>query len=814
MATIQDQIAWEDTMIDRGVTRFRVQQDKATDSRAHETSAGSRLLRSYVLQVSDQITMYLNREHPARKWKRMSPAAKLLKAVDADKVAMFALREVIGSLFSPTGSTIQSICVNIGMSCEDELRFSKFQTDYKEYYDALIRDFERKRTTSYSHKRRVLSDRGKSQGLEWQTWTRDDCFSVGALVLSLLMEVCDLVEKVKVQRKGRGHNVALKATQECLDWIGDHNTVMELTSPDRMPCVVPPADWISPIDGGYYSPRLRARTPLVKSRQKDAEREQLFKDAVMPVVYKSINQAQRTPWRVNKMILMIMQAVWERNLECGMPRLDPYEIPTCPLSSDVNVGDLENGCPEHVAFNEWKAAARELYTMEKERVAKNLALVRTLRLARELEEHSSIWFVYQVDFRGRMYSATSGLSPQGTDQSKALLEFSTGSPLENDEGVYWFIANGAAKFGFDKVSFDDRVRYMLGRSREWKEIADNPIGNRGWAEADKPFQFLAWCFEFSEWSKLSDHGRGHEYRSHLPVGMDGSCNGLQHFSAMLRDPIGGAAVNLTPSDKPADIYQTVADVTYAKVRQLAVQGDGAANNWIKQLGKSMSRKLTKHPVMTLPYGSTPQACTGEIFKWVTENASFPKNTAFRHSLWLTPLLWDSIGETVLAARAAMTWLQNSSADITDAELPLSYRTPLGFPVHQSTRKMVLREIETQIGGRLRLKLATDTKEFDKRKQRQGSAPNFVHSIDATHLYMAIDKMGDTDYAMIHDDFGVPANRVAEFRRVIQETFYDLHSNNDLLAAFQDEHPDVSLPPMPDRGDLDLSGVLSSPYFFG
>ena len=145
---------------------------------------------------------------------------------------------------------------------------------------------------------------------------------------------------------------------------------------------------------------------------------------------------------------------------------------------------------------------------------------------------------------------------------------------------------------------------------------------------------------------------------------------------------------------------------------------------------------------------------------------------------------------------------------------MSYKTPLGFPVHQATKKMKLREIETQIGGRLRLKLATNTVQLDKRKQRQASAPNFVHSIDATHMYMAVCAMGDTDFALIHDDFGVPPNRTAEFRRIIQETFYELHTSNDVLADFQDNHSEVSLPPLPEKGSLDLSLVMKSDYFFG
>ena len=47
------------------------------------------------------------------------------------------------------------------------------------------------------------------------------------------------------------------------------------------------------------------------------------------------------------------------------------------------------------------------------------------------------------------------------------------------------------------------------------------------------------------------------YVCNLPVHQDGSCNGLQHYAALGRDALGGAAVNLTPSEQPQDVYTGV-----------------------------------------------------------------------------------------------------------------------------------------------------------------------------------------------------------------------------------------------------------------
>lgn len=45
-------------------------------------------------------------------------------------------------------------------------------------------------------------------------------------------------------------------------------------------------------------------------------------------------------------------------------------------------------------------------------------------------------------------------------------------------------------------------------------------------------------------------GNPAEFISRLPVQIDGSCNGLQHYAALGRDLAGGQSVNLLPCDMP------------------------------------------------------------------------------------------------------------------------------------------------------------------------------------------------------------------------------------------------------------------------
>lgn len=814
MNDMERQLNWESDMISRGVHRFRAQQSQAEKSRGHETSAGSRLLRSYVLGISDHIKEYLARRE------RRSKYAKLLDTLDVDKISMFALRQIIQTIFD-SDAPIVKICSRIGRACEDELRFVHFQTEYKEYYDSLIRDFERKNTTSYSHKRRVLINKGADKGLEWRDWTDEVTFGAGALVVKLLLESCDLVEK-SIVRNGKKTVAFLRPTDACVEWIKKHDAVMELTSPDRMPCLIEPADWVNYQDGGYYTPELRTITPMIKMKDLRGKRHALYRDAELASVQTAINGLQRTAWQINTRVYETLHTVWSKNLGCGLPRAEPYEFPDCPLAPGEKPLDIKDVSKQE-AFEEWKAVTRELHTMERERRAKNLSIIRSMRMAKEMSTIPEFWYVYQCDFRGRVYCSSAGLSPQGEDTAKGLLQFGRGKALGSDEGVNYFLINGANKFGFDKGNYQERITFITDRATDWQLVAADPIRHRElWAEADKPYQFLAWCFEFSDYVELSN---GHEYVSYLPVGLDGTCNGLQHFSAMLRDEIGGAAVNLVPADKPQDIYQTVADVCTDKLNVIVTsnEDDHAARNWLRSFDQNvMPRKLSKKPVMTLPYGSTQRACTDSIYQWAfTEKRDkFHKNTIFKHSIYLTPLLWGSIGEVVVAARAAMDWLQECSGILAKENHPLLYTSPLGFPVLQSTMKIKTKRIRTQIAGDLKITLASRTNQLDARKQKQGSSPNFVHHIDACHMMMTIlacMDVGIADFAMIHDDFGTHACDAAKMQKAIRETFVKLYTDNDVLLNFKrvhEERYDIELPDLPPIGSLDISVVLQSDYFFG
>jgi DNA-directed RNA polymerase, mitochondrial len=57
--------------------------------------------------------------------------------------------------------------------------------------------------------------------------------------------------------------------------------------------------------------------------------------------------------------------------------------------------------------------------------------------------------------------------------------------------------------------------------------------------------------------KAVDSGDPENFLSGLPIHMDGSCNGLQHYAALGKDEEGGRQVNLIQSPQPQDVYTGV-----------------------------------------------------------------------------------------------------------------------------------------------------------------------------------------------------------------------------------------------------------------
>lgn len=818
--SIERQLELEQQMIDSGAEAYiKAQREAEEAGRGHELDYSRRMMHEFILPLTEALQTWMDHRGPGK----LGRARGLLKQIDPAKAMFIAMRALFGS-FTRESSPVE-VANTIGRMVEDEIRFTAFQRDHGALYKTIQDDFKRKHTQDYRFMHRVLTHE-LNKKMVWQAWSPVERVDAGTKLLDIILTNTDLV--IKVERRAKARPVTeLHPSPEALKWIEEHETFKQFMYPEKLPCIIPPDEWTEIRQGGYYSPVLRQSTPMIKTTLPKE-----FVDANdWTKVMRSINRIQNVPWQVNEQVLNIVREVWNQSLRIGMPPSQPLKPSRCPVDG-IKVEDMT---PEQQAvFQDWKHEASAVYTAERERVSKSFQVARIMRLAAEYNKHPEFWYVWYADFRGRLYTATAGFSPQGPDLAKGLLKFSKGKPL-GKRGFYWLKVHGANRYGYDKASYDERAAWVDARTEEFIRAANDPLSYRDtWANADKPYQFLAFLFEYAEALGLEKVGVPIErYVSYLPIGLDGSCNGLQNFSAMLRDPIGGAATNLVPGDAPADIYAQVALVTERKVKEwlihannpLASITDGDRSEALifaaKWLQFGIDRKLCKRPVMTLPYGATRQSCTQYLFQTILEKNKehFGAGMNFKAAVWLTPLVWAAIGEVVVAATEAMSWLQKCATAMNRIDQPIKWTTADGFVAWQHSREIETVKIETQLAGRFQVRVGHHTDKIDKHAQRNGMSPNFVHSCDATHLRMTVlnmEKRGVTDLALIHDDYGTHAADTDTLHRVIRETFVELYGQNDPLSVFKDEceASGADVPEMPPRGTLDLNDVLKSEYFFG
>lgn len=782
-----------------GVRRHRQRRQRLLErGRAAETGALRDTVTGLLNPVAEAVEKAITpRQTPGR----YRVGTDKLRGLAPHISAYIALRTCMNKL----GTSVNTIASQIGGLVEDELRLKQFQALAPGLFHVVNSRIEK--SGDYRYKRRVLlhAEGQADERLEWEPWTKAEKLQVGAILVDTVVQTTKLVELRRVSYGKHNTPVELHATPEMQTWIEYREAVCEVMRPWLLPMIEEPRDWTEPDNGGY----LEVRFPLVK-HAKGAYLETL-RQTDMPQVYKAVNRLQATPWRVNPRVLEVAEELWSTNLTVpGFPDREDTPLPEKPADIATN----------EEARKLWKRAASAVHQENALRISSYVSTDQLLGVAAMFSEHPTIWFPWQLDFRGRAYPMPSYLHPQGCDLAKGLLEFGEAKPL-GTRGQLELARQGAALWGLDKAPSSEQVEWAWksGKALALSVVAD-PLEDRRWMDADggkKAFQFLAWCFE---WAEAHDNAR---YVSRFVCSLDGSCNGLQHFSATLRDPRAAAAVNLLPSSAPADVYAEVCEEVRESLEvERRLHGTKLAAEWL-QSGQ-LDRALVKRQVMTLPYGATQYGMRLMLEEELSKRLRlkgylpFSEQNLGELASFLTPYIWNAIGRTVAAAQSAMRFLQETSKAVTDAKVPLQWTTPTGLIVSQDNRAWRRRRIKLILGGQtVRLRLREETDKLDKRRQASAVAPNWVHSMDAAHMMRTVNALPEgTSFAGVHDSFGTHACDVPLLAQVLREEFVRLYEEADWLKEWRTEVSAVTLedvPQVPVRGGLDIRKVLESEYFF-
>lgn len=806
---IRRQLELEDDCKALGVQRYRsrlLPWKDTVGSPEEEANLppGAQLLKTITIPFSEAILQFIDETNNGKAGRRHN-AADLFLIGEPLEIAYLTARTVVNNCMCTKGTLILSTALSVADVLIENLEFNTFRQVNKVGFKGFMK---KQAQRGYSRQRRAAVKKMFDAEGVIHEMSKSEKISLGMKCVELLIESTDLFRKDTVYRS-RGLAYTVRPTETLLDWFDKQHARCEILAPINMPMICRPRRWRSPTYGGYLSPRRGNR--LVKQRNQNYHVE--LRSVDMPKVYDAINHIQDTPWQINPRVLVVMEQVWDTG-GClgGLPQREDDLLPARPVNIDQ----------DEEALKQWKRAAAEVYSRNADRISARVAFHQGLWVARKFAPEAAIYFPHEMDFRGRVYPIPSfGPSPQGSDWQKALLQFAEGKRI-GEEGRRWLLIHIANLFGVDKVSFDDRIEWTLSHAAQLCESADAPLdGERFWTTADSPYSALAACFEFAQ--MLVD---GEDFVSHLPIALDGSCSGLQHFSAMLRDEEGGRAVNLTPSEKPQDVYMAVGSKAQA---QADASDEEFGRCWS---GGKVSRSMAKRPTMTFCYSATRFGMQGMIHQTLREADRDVVDESlmylagadnYQASIWLSHVLYSSISETVKAAAVAMDWLRYAAKVAASGGLPLWWTTPMGLPILQEYKAQQGTHVAAFWNGqRIRLVLQVDTDGLCSRSQVNGVAPNFVHSLDAAHLQavaLRARQEGMGHLAFIHDSFGTHAADTGRLSRILRETFVEQYSG-DVLGDFYKQlkeqlGPELAeqLLPPPAMGNLDLNLILDAPYAF-
>ena len=234
----------------------------------------------------------------------------------------------------------------------------------------------------------------------------------------------------------------------------------------------------------------------------------------------------------------------------------------------------------------------------------------------------------KVGHNGRIYFPE-GLSYQGSDFARAVIEFAEGMPL-NSEGWRFINLHAANVYG-EKGDIDDRIAESGSDTFKRAYIALNPKQEfDDWSMADKPYCYLRTCLEttvgaalilerqqrvnpadfekFNELypdfvaalknrGKLNTKGR---FVSHLPIELDQSNSAFAHIGLLMGDE---------ELQKKAGMDQEWSDV-YSDIAESVNLGGPDKNE---------TRKIIKKVSVPWSYGAGIQTCADAIAKIVDEN---------------------------------------------------------------------------------------------------------------------------------------------------------------------------------------------------
>ena len=774
-ADLERQERFERKQISGGLEKIRSNTKKLLEQDyASATVFGSASIDTLLPLIIEQI----NLKKEKRKKVAVKGAGHLMELIpylfslDTESQAAITAKITFDKVFSyrkENGKVIK-IADAIGHALEAECQMRYYEDTAPGLFKVLKENYwHQAKGTEYKRKSmQVLFN--KTEIEPWKAWNVQLRIKAGTWFLDCFCSSSGWFEKLNIH-VGRKTDLYLKTTEEFEKHKAEIIRITELFSPIAWPMLIEPRDWSLLHDGGYYLNDVTKCHEMVR------------RGVPLPIqgekTYEFLNLIQKVKYHLNDFIVGVAEELEEREITVGKFRpVIHHPEPPKPFDIDTNKESRKEwkkraAIAKNQNANEWRTSCRTRMTMNCVREFKG----------------KDYYIPWSFDYRGRAYPIPSFLTPQDTDFGKSLIKFAEEAVI-TEEGKKWLAFQVATTFGLDKATLEERLAWPMANLDIIKRVATDPINNIGdWETVDEPWQFLAACEEY--YSVVIAQTRS---TTGLPGATDATCSGLQILAGLARDKSTASLVNVIPSEKPQDAYQVIADQSRPHIPE--------------RLQPYWDRKKTKRCVMTIPYNAKPFSNRQYIRDAFEDIDIEVENDELTQ---IVQAVRNAMEEVVPGPMKVMRWIETEVGNaIKKGADQLIWITPSGFRVTQRLMKMNSKVVDLQLLGRVQIRIADGEKGVDAKHHKNATAPNLIHSLDASLLHIAATQF-HAPISLIHDSVLCRATDMNLLSHLVRDTYMHLFAEHDFLRDFAQAIGAESEPPI--IGDLEPSTVIESLYFF-
>ena len=774
-AQIDEQIKHERDAIAQGLQRLRdntkkLEEKEYASASIYGITSIDALLPAVVDRIKDT-NLRIHKGHIGQSFKEIS---QYLSDIEPLAAAAIACKITIDKVFSIKEGSNQLVRLTeaIGKGVENECQMRHYERHAPGLLTTLKKNYWHRSIGTQQKVVVIQTLMNRCDVKKWVAWGASNRVKLGGWLLDCVMQTSGWFAKETI-REGRKTVNKIVPTPEFMAIKDQVMFNAELFSPLAWPMLIEPNDWTNEKPGGYLLNEIMKGHDMV--RRSDVSPIQ----GEQPIAF--LNKIQKVAYTLNQFNVQVAETLQKRQISVGkfLPIVN-HELPPKP----VDIADNKE------SRKEYRRQAAETMNLNAQEFKRSCRTRMTMGTVERFKNKEKFYIPWSFDYRGRVYPIPAFLTPQDTDFGKSLIRFYDESFMD-EEAERWLRFQVATTYGLDKETLSDRLAWTYENEDLIQRIAEDPIDNLpDWERAEEPWQFLASCDEFYHCVIKRD-----KLSTGMPVAIDATCSGLQILAGLAKDKSTADLVNVTNSDKPQDAYKVIAEDSKSNVPHYV------RPHW--------DRKCTKRTVMTIPYNAKPFSNRSYIRDALKDKGiDIDKDDL----TLIVQSVRDSMHTIVPGPMAVMKWIEDEvSKAVKRGVDEVTWTTPSGFIVSQKIFKKHWERVTLQVMGRCNMRVAVgDSEDVDKARHKAATAPNLIHSLDASLLCLSVLNFHNP-IALIHDSVLCRATDMSDLSKIVRETYMHLFAQQDFLTDFAASIGAETEPPI--IGDLKPESVIESTYFF-